>query len=122
MSASRGKVFAADSIKGEPVPGRGATKAMLLGPDVTPNFQMRKFVIQPGGAIPAHTNTLEHEQYVISGAAKVRIGDTIHDAKAGDVLFIPAGAPHWYETVGDEPYEFLCLGPNGEDTIEMIED
>ncbi len=119
---TKGRVFAAASVEMEPVPGRGARRAMLLGPEETPNFQMRRFVIEPGGAIPAHTNTVEHEQYVLSGAARVGIGEEVFEAKAGDVLFIPAGVPHWYETLGDAPYEFLCLGPNAEDRIEMVED
>ncbi len=121
MPEYRAKVFAAKTVRAEPVAGKGATRAMLLGPEETANFQMRKFAIEPGGAIPAHTNSVEHEQYVLSGAARVGIGDDVHDVQAGDVLYIPAGAPHWYETKGDEPYVFLCLGPNGEDTIKMVE-
>jgi len=122
MPQDKVKVVSSRSIAAEPVAGIGAARAMLLGPEETANFQMRKFTIQPGGAIPAHVNSLEHEQYVLSGAARVGIGETLYEVGAGDVLYIPAGVPHWYETVGDAPYVFLCLGPNGEDVIEMIED
>ena len=70
--------------------------------------------------MPLHTNTVEHEQYVLSGRAKVIIGDQSFEAGAGDVLLIPAGSPHSYETLGDEPYSFLCLVPKGQDTIEVL--
>jgi quercetin dioxygenase-like cupin family protein len=121
-TSCKARVFSADTVEAMVVDsGSGTTKAMLLGPEVTPNFQMRRFVIQPGGSIPAHTNSVEHEQYVLGGAGRVGIGKQVYEVKAGDVLFIPPGAPHWYETVGDAPYEFLCLGPNGEDVITMIE-
>ncbi len=117
------RVFTADSIEATIIQqGTGTTtRQMLLGPDITPNFQMRRFTMQPDSTMPNHTNSVEHEQYVISGKAKVGIGNNIYDVKAGDVLFIPAGAPHWYETVGDEPYIFLCLGPNSPDKVELVE-
>ncbi len=121
-NTDKARVFAADSVEEIVVePGSGAARAMLLGPEVTPNFMMRRFTIQPGGAIPNHTNSVEHEQYVLGGTARVGIGDKIYEVSPGDVLFIPPGAPHWYQVTGDEPYVFLCLGPNGEDRIEMVE-
>jgi quercetin dioxygenase-like cupin family protein len=36
------------------------------------------------------------------------------------VVFIPAGTPHWYEVVGDERFEFLCVVPNLPDRMEMV--
>ena len=123
MTTDNGRVFAADSVAAiEVESGTGTTRQMLLGPDVTPNFQMRKFVIQPGGSIPAHTNSVEHEQYVLGGAARIGIGDEVFEVKAGDVVYMPGGAPHWYETLGDAPYEFLCLGPNGEDIVALVDE
>ena len=101
--------------------GEGTTRKILIGPDEAPNFAMRKFVIAPGGGIPAHTNTVEHEQYVLSGRAKVGIGDEVYEAEKDDVVFIPAGVPHWYEVVGEEPFEFLCMVPKGDDSIELLD-
>jgi quercetin dioxygenase-like cupin family protein len=100
--------------------GKGVAMKMLLSPDESPNFAMRNFTIAAGGHMPLHTNTVEHEQYVLSGRAKVIIGDKMIEAGAGDVLLIPAGVPHSYETLGDETYSFLCLVPKGQDTIEVL--
>ncbi|MDD3596622.1 cupin domain-containing protein, partial [Sulfuricurvum sp.] len=93
---------------------------MLLSPEESPNFAMRNFTIDAGGHMPLHTNTVEHEQYVISGRAKVVIGDKTIEAGAGDVLLIPAGVPHSYETLGNEAYSFLCLVPKAQDCINVI--
>ena len=82
---------------------------------------MRRFIMQPGGGMPRHTNTVEHEQYVLRGQARVVIGDETHDVKAGDVVYIPAGTPHSYESTGEEPFEFLCAVPNQPDTIEIVD-
>lgn len=100
--------------------GKGVAMKMLLSPDESPHFAMRNFTIEAGGHMPLHTNTVEHEQYVISGRALVKLGDKTIEAKAGDVLLIPAGVPHSYETIGDETYSFLCLVPKMEDEIEII--
>ena len=100
--------------------GEGTTRQILISPDEAPNFAMRKFVIEPGGGMPAHSNTVEHEQYVLSGKARIGIGDEIYEVEKDDVVFIPEGVPHWYEVNGSEPFEFLCLVPNGDDKIELI--
>ncbi len=100
--------------------GKGVSMKMLLSPDESPNFAMRNFIIEAGGHMPLHTNSIEHEQYVLSGHALVQIGDETFEAKAGDVLLIPAGLSHSYKTIGDEAYSFLCLVPKGEDCITII--
>jgi quercetin dioxygenase-like cupin family protein len=77
--------------------------------------------MEPGGGIPKHTNTVEHEQYVLRGHASVGIGDDTHDVIAGDVIFIPEGIPHWYQNVGEENFEFLCMIPNKPDEIKIVD-
>ena len=110
-----------DEVKKEEV--KAATKTsrqVLIGPSEGPNFAMRKFTIEPGGSMPMHTNTVEHEQLVLGGKAIVVIGDKTFEAKKDDVVFIPAKTPHSYQTVGNEPFEFLCVVPNKEDIMEIL--
>lgn len=104
-----------------PLPaGVGGSMSVLIGDDKAPNFMMRKFILKSNGFMPLHTNSVEHEQYVLSGSAKVVIGDEVKIASKGDVIFIPAGIPHSYEVEGEEDYEFLCLVPNKEDEIKIL--
>ena len=109
-------------IPAEPVSaGSGTIRQVLFGPDVGPNFSMRRFVMAPGGGMPNHTNTVEHEQYVLGGAARIGIGDEVIEVTEGDVVFIPAGGPHWYESLGPDEFAFLCVVPNGPDQIRIVE-
>jgi quercetin dioxygenase-like cupin family protein len=101
--------------------GKRTRRQVLIGPEEGPHFALRRFVIEPGGGMPKHTNTVEHEQYVLRGRAKIGIGDEVFEVKKDDVIFIPAGAPHWYQTLGEEPFEFLCTVPNLPDKIEVLE-
>jgi len=111
----------ADSLPAEEVKaGSGTVRQILIGPEEGPNFALRRFIMQPGGGMPRHTNTVEHEQYVLRGAARITLGDETHHVKAGDVVFIPAGEPHSYQAEGDEPFEFLCVVPNQADVIQLV--
>jgi len=100
--------------------GRHAARQVLLGPETGSSFHTRRFVMEPGGGMPEHTNSVEHQQYVLRGAARVGIGDDIHDIRAGMVVHIPAGVPHWYRVEGTEPFEFLCMVPAGDDRVELL--
>ncbi len=101
--------------------GKNTFRQVLIGSDEAPNFAMRRFIIEPGGEMPNHTNTVEHEQLVLNGCARVSIGDEIFEVKKNDVVFIPANVPHSYKTLGDESFEFLCMVPNKEDVIKIID-
>ena len=92
----------------------------LISAQEGPHFAMRRFVMQPGGGMPEHTNTVEHEQYVLRGHASIGIGTKEFELQAGDVVFIPEGVPHWYQNIGDENFEFLCLIPNQPDEMKLI--
>ena len=83
---------------------------------------MRRFTIESGGGIPNHTNTVEHEQYVLRGHAMVGINGEEFEVRAEDVLLIPEGAPHWYQNVGDGNFEFLCLIPNKTNVIKIVDE
>jgi len=115
-------VAAATIPSREVTAGTKTTMQVLIAPEAAPNFAMRCFTIEAGGGMPKHTNTVEHEQYVLEGSAEVGIDDDIHIVKTGDVVFIPAGHPHWYKALGDTSFKFLCLVPNEQDTIALCLD
>ncbi len=108
-------------VEAKPVlAGKDTTIQVLISSQEGPNFALRKFSMQPGGGMPRHTNTVEHEQYVLRGKATITIGEETYHVKAGDVVFIPEGAVHSYENTGAEPFEFLCIIPNKEDKITLV--
>lgn len=111
-----------DQIPATNVEAGSKTKIqVLINSEQGPHFAMRRFVIEPGGFMPLHNNSVEHEQFVLKGKAQVRIGDQEFVLTENDVVFIPAGMEHSYKNIGDEPYEFLCMVPNKEDTIKILE-
>lgn len=115
----------------------GMSKGVLVGPEHgAPNLALRRFVLEPGAAVPKHTNEIEHEQYVLEGKYVVGIGEASETpqaegeaggdgeeyvVEAGDSLLIPAGAVHWYRNESDEQGAFICAVPNGDDEIRLQE-
>ena len=97
-------------------------RQVLITADEGPNFAMRRFAMEPGGGMPRHTNTVEHEQYVLGGKARIGIANEVFEVKKGDVVFIPENVPHWYQNIGDETFEFLCIVPNKPDKTTVLAD
>ncbi len=113
---------AEDVVKNNVAAGKDTTIQVLISAQEGPNFALRKFAMKPGGGMPRHTNTVEHEQYVLRGHARIGIGGEEYEVNAGDVVFIPEGVIHFYDNIGDEPFEFLCIIPNKPDVIKVVEE
>ena len=102
--------------------GVGTSRQVLISAEEGTHFAMRRFHMEPGGGMPNHTNTVEHEQYVLAGRATIGIGDEVVEVQKDDVVYIPANVPHWYRAEGNEPFEFLCMVPNLPDETKLIDE
>lgn len=102
--------------------GKKTKIQVLIGPAEAPDFAMRRFVMEPGGGMPLHTNRVQHEQYVLQGKARIQIGGEEIEVEKDDVIYIPAGVEHSYQSIGDEDFVFLCMVPNRSDEIEIVRD
>jgi len=93
----------------------------VLSPEIEKDFLVRRVRLEQGGSMPNHTNEIQHQQFVLSGEAKVVIGEDIYHTKAGDFLYIPAGIPHSYEACYGSGYEFLCMITTEDDKIVLVD-
>lgn len=120
---ARAAVKRAEAVERKTVAAGKATEVqVLVGPgDGAPHFALRRFIMGAGGGMPRHTNAVEHEQYVLTGRARITVGDDVHEVAAGNTLYIPAGMPHSYQVL-EAPFEFLCVVPNTPDTITILDE
>ena len=64
--------------------------------------------IAPGEGPPLHAHVREDELlYVVEGRLRVRLEESIHEAAAGSLVFIPRGVPHTWQNVGDTRARFF---------------
>ncbi len=78
----------------------------------TPQSQTMVFTI-PANFSGDHENTHKGDQviYVIDGKVTARVSGKEQDLKAGDVLMIPAGAPHTLRTGSEPLFGFTIFAP-----------
>ncbi|NVJ53542.1 MAG: cupin domain-containing protein [Campylobacteraceae bacterium] len=108
---------ASNSIEQNHIPNTDNANIAVLTPNEDKDFIVRKIVLKNGGSMPNHTNIIQHQQYVLSGEAKVVVGNEEYKAKEGDFIYIPAGVEHYYEACYGSDYEFLCMITTKEDEI-----
>ena len=110
-----------ESFETNSIPKTAGATIAVFSPKEEKDFIVRKVALAEGGSMPNHTNSLQHQQFVLSGEAKVGIGAEVYHAKAGDFLYIPAGVPHYYEACYGSGYEFLCMITTAEDEIVLVD-
>ena len=96
----------------------------LLSADRTPTTSMTLGVaeIKPGGraSLREHRHAQPEIYYILSGVAKMTIGDETRDVGPGDAIAIPPGAEHTIRNTGPDVLKFLCCcapGYEHEDTV-----
>ena len=60
------------------------------------------FEIEPGHRLATHTDSAEEILYIVTGSGEATIGDDRGTASAGDLIVIPAMAPHGIANTGSE--------------------
>jgi len=78
----------------------------------TPQSQTAAFTI-PANFSNDHENSHKGDQiiYVIDGCAVARVSGKEQEIRAGDVLMIPAGAPHTLRTASEPLFGVTILAP-----------
>ncbi|MFB6102179.1 MAG: cupin domain-containing protein [Haloplanus sp.] len=101
----------------------GVRKAVIFDEsDGAPNFRMRRYHLDPGAEVPKHTNAVEHEVHTVTGEYVVGIDGEEHTVTAGDSLLIPAGTVHWFRNESDAESAFVCMVPNGDAGIDLVDE
>jgi quercetin dioxygenase-like cupin family protein len=79
--------------------------------DGAPNFCMRVFEVDPGGATPFHAHAWEHEVYVLSGKGVAVSEEGETPISTDSVVFVPGEENHCFRNTGDEILRFICVIP-----------
>ena len=89
-----------------------ATKQVLIGSkDGATHFAIRFFTIPGRGFSNLDYHSHEHGVVVMSGRARVMLGERFEEIGPGDVVYIPGWERHQFENLTDDPLTFLCIVP-----------
>ncbi|MEM6895189.1 MAG: cupin domain-containing protein [Bacteroidota bacterium] len=89
----------------------------------TPEIALLTEKIPPGDGIPVHKHLHEEEFiFIQKGTAEITLGDTVHEGKAGDLIYVPRTTWHGFENKGqDEVMILFGYSPAGvEDYFRAI--
>ena len=94
--------------------------------DDGPRYQVKRIMVKPGGrlSLQLHHHRAEH-WVVVSGTARVTLGDDIKMVHENKSIFIPMGSQHRLENPGKIDLELIEVQTGsylGEDDIVRIED
>lgn len=94
--------------------------------DEGPQFKVKRITVNPGQrlSVQMHHHRAEH-WVVVSGTAKVRLGDTEKMVNQNESIFIPLGSVHCLENPGTSPLELIEVQTGdylSEDDIVRLED
>ena len=94
--------------------------------DVGDGFAVKRITVVPGGKLSLQRHKFRSEHWIlVSGHARVRIGDEERDLFANQSVFIPVQALHRMENVGETELAFVEVQFGeilDEADIERIED
>ena len=79
------------------------------------------FEVAPGDRLPLHTDSAEEILYIVSGELEAQVGDEHGRVSAGDLVVIPAMAPHGAVNVGRETVKVVGFFSESEITSTFDE-
>ena len=80
--------------------------------------------VAPGEGPPLHTHEVESELlYVLEGSFRFQHGEEISEGGAGAMMFIPPGAAHCFQNIGEDDGKLLVVfSPAGMEDFFRITD
>jgi S-methyl-1-thioxylulose 5-phosphate methylthiotransferase len=91
----------------------GVRKHELIGEaEGARHYRMRYFEVPPGGRTARERHAHDHGVMIVTGRARVTLGEQTHEVGEGDVVYVAGDELHCFETLGEEPLGFVCVvGP-----------
>lgn len=69
------------------------------------------YVLEAGAMDPQSPHTEDELYVVMSGRARVTVGDAVRDVQTGTVIFVPAGAAHRFHDIEERLVLVVAFGP-----------
>jgi quercetin dioxygenase-like cupin family protein len=95
----------------------GDTYTILVsGEDTADAYTLIDMLVPSGGGPPPHRHDFEEMFAVLEGEVEVELRGATSIARTGDVINVPANAPHLFVNRNPEPARLLCMcTPAGQD-------
>jgi quercetin dioxygenase-like cupin family protein len=89
-------------------PVGGVLTFAITGDESAGAMTVIETIAAPGEGPPLHVHEQDEFIRVLDGLFRVRLGDLLHEARAGAFVFIPRDVPHTWQNVGDTQARFVA--------------
>jgi quercetin dioxygenase-like cupin family protein len=91
----------------------GVRKHELIGEaEGATRYRVRYFDVPAGGRTARERHPHDHGVVIVTGRARVTLGDEVHEVGEGDVVYVAGDELHCFEALDDRPLGFVCVvGP-----------
>jgi mannose-6-phosphate isomerase-like protein (cupin superfamily) len=76
-----------------------------------PDLSVGLYVLAPGEPDLQQPHTEDEVYYVVSGRARITVGDEVRDVQTGSVVFVAAGIPHRFHDIAEQLTLLVVFGP-----------
>jgi quercetin dioxygenase-like cupin family protein len=93
---------------------------LLTGKDTAGRYSLIDMHVPPGGGPPPHRHDFEESFTVLEGEIEATFRGVSSIVRAGQVINIPANAPHQFRNKSEQPARLLCVcSPAGQEGLFM---
>jgi S-methyl-1-thioxylulose 5-phosphate methylthiotransferase len=91
----------------------GVRKHELIGEaEGATRYRVRYFDVPAGGRTARERHPHDHGVVIVTGRARVTLGDEVHEVGEGDVVYVAGDELHCFEALDARPLGFVCVvGP-----------
>ena len=76
-----------------------------------PDLSMGLYVLPTGGTDPQSPHTEDEVYYILSGRAKIKVGDEDRDVEAGSIVYVAKNVEHRFHSIEEELTVIVFFAP-----------
>lgn len=76
-----------------------------------PSMSMGVYRLSAGGVDPQSPHTEDEVYYVVSGKARIRVGDEDRSVSGGSIVYVVANVPHRFHTIEEDLTILVFFAP-----------
>jgi mannose-1-phosphate guanylyltransferase len=75
------------------------------------SMSLEVYRLEAGATDPQDPHTEDEVYYIVSGAAKIQIGDDAHSVEEGDIIFVEREVEHYFFDIEEELVTLIFFAP-----------
>lgn len=75
------------------------------------SMSLEVYRLGAGATDPQDPHTEDEVYYIVSGTAKIRIGEETYPVEDGDIVFVESGVEHYFHDIEDDLTTLIVFAP-----------